>query len=474
MPQSVTRLLLGLCIAIPLLLTRTARADNLDVKLLDEVPRLLAKLDNKPGKNDNIGVLHFRIQRGKGAESFNTAPLSQSLAFRLENAILVRNPNPQDPYKVLRDSTAVAARHGIRWSSARNQDAAVKKLFAQEYPVAWGKEMVKAHLFLTGLVKLDNELSSASVIIESLTWDDKTGKAHREVVHQFQVKADRSLLADLGETFLVKRGTPLAQRDAVAIKDAHRRNLKRRGDPDPDPVSPTNAFGIQMQILYDGMAQEPVQDSSSPGEWRVPPPKKDQRVTISLNNKDSNRLGAVIQLNGRGLYQEEILEPKVSTMWPMKPGEFREFKGFWTDLTGTNLRRFTVLDEQESKERAAEFGDKVGLLRLDVFESGSGPSDGEVMPISLRGGSRAMLKQMPTKKLPELQSQLISRGHIRFHPPLRRNDPKALIVRGVIVPEVNASESAPLFVEEFKNPIQRGGITIRYYKPEDVEMPDAK
>ena len=100
------RWLTGL-LALTVLLTGTlsARADNLDLQLAYWANRLVPALEKKGYKN--VGVLHFRVERDGSKESFKLGSLSDNLATRLENALII-GCNPDKPLGVIRDG---AGRH---------------------------------------------------------------------------------------------------------------------------------------------------------------------------------------------------------------------------------------------------------------------------------------------------------------------------------------------------------------------------
>ena len=115
-----------------------ARADNIDLALLDEAPKIMAYLHKQGYKN--VGVLEFRVQKGKEHADFGTGTLNSNMATRLENALILLD-DPADPIGVVRD----ASQHAL----SRDKKATYltadgrKALMAASYPLAWGKEVVK-------------------------------------------------------------------------------------------------------------------------------------------------------------------------------------------------------------------------------------------------------------------------------------------------------------------------------------------
>lgn len=438
------------------------RADNLDIALVNKAGLVLDKLEDLKCKN--VGVLHFRVKKGSQWPSFTLAPLCDNLSTRLENALVIRN-NPAHPIGVIQDASSNARTHKVGgWSHSEKER---KKLFDIDgYRLAWGTSRVKGDVFLTGLVTASDDLKKATVLIESFT----AGHLKPAKVLEFEVAADRSLLADLGQTFAVaSRGVSRADRDAHAIADARRRDLKKREAGDPS-MTPDDVRGFKIEILYDGIAQPISPDNNSPGEWRVQPPRAGQKVSFALtqNGKTADTLAAVLKINGRSSWQQQDQESKMCQMWLHGPNERQVYEGFYQEVDGNNLIPFEVLDEKQSQEREAEFGSKVGLIELDVFESGPG-GGGETMAISLRSLTRRDLRKTPVKDVKDLQQRLMSRG--RFH----WKDAKAASAysRGeglIVASQVEPVPAGKIDIRTFPNPSQVGHFVIRYYDPSRMSI----
>ncbi len=446
--------LLGL--AVLLAGSRSTRADNLDIQLAYHASSLVPMLEKKG--YHNVGVLHFRVQREGFKETFNLGPLSDNLATRVENALVI-GCNTEKPMGVIRDASALAAAKKLAWF---HSEQARKKLFDQTYHLAWGKQMVKPDAFLTGVVKVSRNLEEATLVLEVF---DKNNLDRKELTH-FTTDVDRSLLADMGQTFAVaQRGLKWSKRDRAAVKDAHKRDL---GESTPDQVSPDDVAGFKIQVRYDGVDQAIQKDASSKGEFRVQSPRPDQKLSVIVTHtgKTDRKLACVAKVNGRSLWQEQERESKDCQMWVFAPNEVEDFKGYYIALTGDNLKPFKVLSEQESKDREAEFGDKVGLLTLDVFESR--PGEAEPMLISLRGLSHRDLRLKPSATVRDLQERLKARwpATVILPPP-----PKPGARRdSLVVPEAETIQGPEITNELFPNPTWVGSIVIRYYNPAAVKL----
>jgi hypothetical protein len=445
-------------LALTVLLTSTlsARADNLDLQLAYWANRLVPTLEKKGYKN--VGVLHFRVERDGSKESFKLGSLSDNLATRVENALII-GLNPDKPLGVIRNATAVAAAKKI--GSWYHSESARKELFKLSYPLAWGKKSVKADAFLTGVVKVSKNLEEASLVLEVFDRD----KLELVNFKELTFPADRSLLADMGQTFAAgKRGLKWTARDKAAIRDAHKRDL---GEETEETVSPDDVAGFMIEVKYDGEKQDIRKDSQSKGEWRVTPPKQGQKVSIDLTHlaKTENKLACVAKVNGKSLWQQQDMESKDCQMWVFAPRQMEQFEGYYMDVKGTNLLPFKILGEAESKQREAEFGSKVGLLELDVFESRPNGKNGggEPMLISLRGVSSRKLREKPSVTARDLQRRLVANwpAKVKLPPPGLRDL--------LIVPDAEEVEGGEVRNEEFDSPAWVDHIVIRYYDPK-VEM----
>jgi len=188
----VKRLLSCLAVAaVALLSPSLARADKIDLKLSDEVPKVVKYLKDHGYKN--VGVLRFRAQKHSDKHaSFEMGEINGNLADRLENALVMgagQAKNPEQPsVGVIHDAGAVAVKAKVgAWF---NHPEERKKLFTLSYPLAWGKDSVKADAFLTGKLSLSEDLAHTAVRIEC--FDAKSDKIAE--VLRFSVPTDRHIV----------------------------------------------------------------------------------------------------------------------------------------------------------------------------------------------------------------------------------------------------------------------------------------
>src|SRR5436190_11454590 len=83
-----------------------ARADNIDLELYKQAPKVMEYLQKQGFQN--VGVLKFRVQKGTKPETFNAGPLNVNMASRLENLLILVNDTKQ-PIGIIHDASRVAA-----------------------------------------------------------------------------------------------------------------------------------------------------------------------------------------------------------------------------------------------------------------------------------------------------------------------------------------------------------------------------
>lgn len=140
-----------------------ARADRVDSRLNDVMPRVVERL--KAQNHKNVGVLRFRVQDGAGKETFDS-PLSGRLVDRVENLLVIHGgPDERTALGVIHKAGWFASKQGV--SSWYSKPADRRKLFEAEYPLAWGTKTVKADVFLTGKVSLNRGRKQTTVTLEA-------------------------------------------------------------------------------------------------------------------------------------------------------------------------------------------------------------------------------------------------------------------------------------------------------------------
>ncbi|MGH2548114.1 MAG: hypothetical protein ACRDHN_01915, partial [Thermomicrobiales bacterium] len=178
-----------------------ARADHLDIALIGKSKKIMTDLRSHEYKQ--VAILKFGVERPDGKITYDAGLINANLANRLENALILANDLEQ-PIGITRNAGLVAARAAVKKEVSAPTDAEGRaSLFKLEYPLAWGKEQVKVDAFLTGVIKLSADMKDIEVVVQAF---DKTKPADVRTVVTFTVPADRSILSDLAQSFLVKRG----------------------------------------------------------------------------------------------------------------------------------------------------------------------------------------------------------------------------------------------------------------------------
>jgi hypothetical protein len=462
---------MALALALAAAAAPAARADNLDDRLLKATPGIVRQLE---GEHKNVGVLHFRVEKGKnvGAKAaFSIGTIAESLAERVENALVLCD---KDTLNVIHDAsaTAAAAKVGAWYRSPGERP----KLFKPHYPLAWGTQKVEADAFLTGVVKVPDGLDKVTVAIELLA---KGSPGQLKQIAEFEVPTDRSLLRDLGQTFSVaKRDVNIpaeAKKDPAKARAAiaHARNVSavanaRKRDLEPPDAATTSldVFGLEFQVRYDGQAQAIRGDPASSGEMQVNPVNAGQRVELVIVPRAdlTERRAVVIRVNGKSTFQMEEAEGTQCQKWLIDPDPERKptiYRGFYSDATDKNVSPFKVLTEEESSARAAEFGGKVGLIEVEVFGTGKKPEEADPLTISMRGVSKRSLETHKPKDRGDLQARILRGAGLKKLPPL-----DSIQKRGIITGDGEAPALfEPIVREDFPNPYSLGSKAIRYYTP---------
>jgi hypothetical protein len=119
----------------------------------------------------SIGMLKFLVHKeGQDKLSDNAGTLNLTIARQLELGLLLAN-DPLKPIGIIEGASAVAAQTPAVNHLTREGRL---KLFELDYPLAWGKEKVKADAFLTGVVGISGDLKTLK--IQFHVFDQKSNK----------------------------------------------------------------------------------------------------------------------------------------------------------------------------------------------------------------------------------------------------------------------------------------------------------
>jgi hypothetical protein len=429
------------------------KVDNLDTALNAHAQSILRYLRDHNCRN--VGILKFRIKKGDQPVSFRVGPLNDNLAERLETALILANKQPA-PIGIIHDASHIAASRNL---PQYDKPAGQRALFEQEYPLAWGDTLVHPDQFLTGIVRVRPDLKSATVVVEA--FGPQSPKQDR--VLEFQFQTDRSLLADLNESFQVKsRQLKKHSRDIDLDEDAAQDAADR--DKPANNTSSSDEKLLDYQICYDNVVQAVTADPTSPGELRLAEPTEGQVVTILFRSLAHERIGLVLMVNEKSTLYEQQGQPASCLAWVLEPGRQYMIKGYQQD--NQTFKPFRVLSAAESA--AAPYNENTGLIQFHLFRSGApggsmsitgkdatskDDTTGQSMNISLRGLSRsALVNSGHTRSLAALQQAY------GVHARSSRHN------RGLIDVDPNLSQGA-IQNDEVKNPVYIQSIVVRYFKP---------
>jgi hypothetical protein len=470
------------------LLPATARADVLQQKLYDKMPEILKKLEEKGYKvGSNVGVLRFRVQRGSGKATFK-APLCGSLADRVENLLVIRNPGAdKNPMGVIHDAGVVATKNKIdSWFS---KPEARQKLFELQYPLAWGKPpaRVKPDVFLTGLLKTTSNMRNSTLTVQY--FDSKSTDLVDLATITF--KSDRNIARGFGYSFAIpakarqqlvaKRSAKGEDVDDLAFEDLPKQDQQdkkqQRKDDDPEkkeqkkqdepekkqqrtptrtqkqdtPKNPKSVGGIQVQMLVD---DNPIQirpaTDGGPIAWQLTSPAPGQKVTFRLRNNSARQLGVVLRLNGVSTYEQQTGEPEKCQKWVIDPGKTAPIDGFMMPGEGEKMqvRPIKVLVGEDARKAREAYGDKAGLIEVDVYEEGN-----EEQPLMVSS------KGLPPSKERKMRESYVSlRDAMIKSAGLKRS---MVEKRELLVPDEESTKEAKVTEVPFNKPLLVAHLAIK-------------
>jgi hypothetical protein len=449
-----------------------ACAGQLDKGLLRQGGEVLFWLNDR--KCQNVGVLPFLVQKGSGNASFEDAPVALNLTTRLENALIVSQDPRGKTIGIIRNAAGTASRSRV--GAYRTSPAAFKKLFAQEYNLAWGNQTVKANVFLTGrVVNNGKDGSRTSVVIEAFDSSSmKSGKLVKAKVCEFTLPTDRALLSDLGYAWalsatVLRRTYSNRDRDRLATQQVSRRD-EDNGTPragQSRAPTPGNIAGFSFEVRYNNRKQaitplRQAQQGNKAPLWTVPVPPPDAEIALVLTRTDRSErtLGVVLKVNGQSTWRKEDRENVRCRKWLFEPstrGKPEWYLGFYLDTTGKNLLKFRSLPAQESE--AGERVGRVGWIDVEVFASAEpGTEDESEMQVSTRSVRLG-------KSLREVQAAIRKANNVRLMPVKLPRKPGTQTSRDLIDAEVTPIEGPEIGKGELPNPQPLGSLSIRYWEP---------
>jgi len=457
------RSLVAMFVALGAVSFARAEADDLDVALQKQAPKLLEYAQKNNCKT--IAVLKFLVKKGDEPTSDNVGPLNMSLAERLEVALTLALPNEE--IGIVRRASETVAEF-VPGKGHLDADWRKKCARFRKFVIAWGdpEREVQVDCFFTGVMSIAKDLKTTTVQFWAFGRDGQMD----ENVGSFTIDTTPRILGDAGYGYIItpksaptffdgSRGFVDKKQVKKTVVDQTIANATLSTDPvkPAEPPAYIKESPVRVTILYNDMPVEPVNGT-------VPEPKAGDRVRFRLENTSkSDIFGVVLKVNGENTIYHERFDDKDCMKWVLQPGEKAVVGGFQeSDDTRTDFR---VLSAKESEESVVRYGDHTGTFQIAVF----------------RG--KLVEKKEPVKaeppKLPEEEATIaaISRGSLPAGPNERANDLKSLQTklrerdfhsagsRGAIG-EGNQSESKiKKVVFEADPPLAIVKYPIRYYTP---------
>ncbi|QEL20944.1 hypothetical protein [Limnoglobus roseus] len=362
------------------LIGTTARADQIDKRMVEHADKLFAAAKSLGAKNWT--VLKFSFKVGDGAGSFNAGTVNARTANRLEHLLILKN-DPDNPTMVLTNAGPAVEALGekmktpITWRTAEG-----RKLIAQiaKLPLAWDEKVaLTPEGFLTGEVITSADYKTTAIkfygftrsdpatLKELCTFDEKgTGGS---------LRTDRGMLASYGQSFnLAAKARSLNAEgdDAEAAQDAAKRDKTGKPPIATQDQQPDDAQSpVRLQIFFGGKEQ-PWQTDKGESKIAVTPRAGD-KVTFRLTNTSATDSYAVIlAVNGKNtnaMDNDTLLDkaPHEQRKWVLGPKEDAVIKGFYLKPNG-EFNPFEVLPENASARRFGALNEKFrGRISLLVF-----------------------------------------------------------------------------------------------------------
>jgi hypothetical protein len=469
---------------------------GLDKALSSEAPKILKKL--RDHHYETVGVLKFGVQFHGHALNFNAGSINMSLADRLELSLLQAN-DAKHPLNIIENATKVA--HDSRKLSGKRSFSFTRHvddretLLNTEYPLLWGKQKMKPDVLLTGDVILSKDNSHATIAVKAF---DRTNPGKVQDIHHFEIKTDRTLLLECGLNFVVPRrlrllapdSDPTADKSVVdkaspdksaADKAADKSDkaaadsvTKQADKKEPDvAASPDNP--IEVTLMYQGMEYKPERDSAAGNDrFKVADPKEGDTVAIKIKNVGKDTVGVVLAVDGVSTLMDGDMagkKPADCTKWILAPGDEYVVDGYYQSETGENVKKFKVLNEDDSRKKMELDPQNMGKITLAVFTPDTKIEKLKVEQRGLRRG--LMASKVKPANLKEAQQHL-SRSVASKSAPLRSHV-KGANGRGIVVAEDDLSAGSTLTRVPFQyGPEPTVSMTIQYYQPAPIMQQPAE
>jgi len=355
---AVSLLLMGLAASS----ARRAAADNIDHELLAQMPKLIEACRSKG--YSRVGVLTFLYQDGNRPSRFGGATICSNMPSRVENALVLKLSSKQ-PELIVLPRAAESAVRAIPHASYRTP-AGRQRLLDLPLAPLWGDAAkVTADAFIIGKVQPSPDRRRVTV---SLGAFDRQSMFD---ILEFEVKADRNVLADIGQGFsLAKRRVRGVSDDAIL--DGVESDLETTAEVNRTGTTPQSAgFPVELTVSYDQQPQAMRDDPAADGSYNysLPEPQEGQSLTFGLRNVTDQPVGVALLVNGTSTLYLQEGEPADLTKWVLEPGKDYRIKGYHQQ-GNEKYFEITTLSEEESRQRYDDLGGAkfAGLIHLHVFQ----------------------------------------------------------------------------------------------------------
>lgn len=324
---------------------------TLDEALAKQAPQVMQYLQGK--KYHNVGVLKFLVKNA-GRLDDNAGPINLSLANRMEVALALA-ADPEQPIGLIERASAVVVQADNMRANHLTRDGRAA-FFDLEYPLAWGRDRVKADAFVTGFVELDPASRVLKVTVQAF---DNRDFELREVC-TFTTAATVRTYAELGREFLVQgaKGAPVKQLRKAEDLPAKEKLVVVEAS----PLDQKDLVPVEVKVLYDGKDVPVVRG-------QVKEPNEKQTVSFKLKNWSKQRFGVVLLVNGLNTIYRERLAPEACHKWILDADEEIEVRGFQL-RDEQKAERFTVKPPSHSDADEVRYNEHLGTFTLVVFAEG--------------------------------------------------------------------------------------------------------
>jgi len=444
--------------------------DTIDEAFLKAAPEVIKHV--RDCKANNVGVLKFLVQRPECKLDDAVGELNQSLADRLEAALILENKDRT--FGIIGRASAAVVENNNRWANHLTPEGR-QAFFGDKYSLAWGSasDKVKPAMFITGKATISKDLRSVTIDLEAFGPDGES----KPIGKPLSVATSRRTLVEASYSYV------LTEKAAPQIFDGSRgggsKGVRQKAKDEDEVASlgqalamndPTKTEGVKstaeealrecpvkLTVLYNG-TEVPIERDG------IREPAETDNVTFRLTNTDKKRTyGVVLKVNGKNTLLSEELDADRCLKWILAPGATHLIRGFQED--DMELVPFKILSTRESEKGQVRYGDLVGMMRMVVYRGEL--STGDVTPVEEVEPENRQVVLAAVSRGAQTKSNGSRPGSLaRLQAMLKGVDADGEGARGVI-DKGSKKEASPLQRVPFKSLPSVGvaDITLRYYTP---------